>query len=76
MLAMIRERRLTMSGQPGGAPSFGGGEATVPFEAQLSWRTPFGSLRRNTVPMVAEFARNGRAWQLTSVRMLRPVDLR
>lgn len=76
LLTMVRERRLTMSGQPDGMPSFGGGEASVPFDARLSWRTPFGSVRRNTVPMMAEFARSGRTWRLTAVRMLRPVDLR
>ncbi|MGQ0641683.1 MAG: protein kinase domain-containing protein [Gemmatimonadaceae bacterium] len=76
VLTMVREGRLTMSAQPEGAPSIGGGEASVPFEARLSWRTPFGSVRRNTMPMMAEFSRSGRTWRLNSVRMLRPVDLR
>jgi hypothetical protein len=76
LLTLVRERRLTMSGQPDGMPSFGGGDLSVPFDARMSWRTPFGSVRRNTVPMQAEFVRSGGAWRLTSVRMLRPVDLR
>jgi serine/threonine-protein kinase len=75
-LALVRENRLTMSAQPDGQPSFGGGEASLPFAARLSWRTPFGSLRRNSMPMVAEFSRSGRAWRLNAVRMLRAVDLR
>jgi hypothetical protein len=76
MITLVREGRLTMNGQPDGAPSFGGGEASVPFDAQVSWRTPFGSVRRNTIPMAAEFSRSGRTWRLTAVRMLRSVDLR
>jgi hypothetical protein len=75
-LALVRENRLTMSAQPEGAPSVGGGSASVPFEARVSWRTPFGSVRRNSMPMVAEYSRSGRTWRLNSVRMLRPVDLR
>lgn len=76
MIAMVREGRLTMSGQPDGAPEVGGGQASVPFDARLSWRTPFGSVKRAVMPMQAEFSRSGRSWHLTAVRILRPVDLR
>ncbi len=76
LIGLVREGRLTMAGQPDGPPDVRGSEASVPFDARLSVRTPFGSVRRTVVPMQAEFSRSGRAWRLTSVRILRPVDLR
>jgi serine/threonine-protein kinase len=75
-LGLVREGRLTMAAQPDGAPDVRGADAAVAFDARLSWRTPFGSVRRATLPMQAEFSRSGRSWRLTAVRMLRPVELK
>lgn len=73
---LVREGRLTMTAVPDGAPDARGGEASVPFEARVTWRTPFGSVRRGAMSMQADLSRSGRAWRLTSVRILRPIDLK
>jgi serine/threonine protein kinase len=73
---LVREGRLTMTAVPDGAPDARGGEANVPFEARVTWRTPFGSVRRGAMSMQADLSRSGRAWRLTSVRILRPIDLK
>jgi hypothetical protein len=75
-LELVREGRLTLRAQPGVAPDIRDGEASVSFDGQVSWRTPFGSVRRATIPMQAEFARSGRAWHLSSVRIVRAVELK
>ena len=75
-LELVREGRLTLRAQPAGAPDIRGGEASVSFDGQVSWRTPFGSVRRATIPMQAEFSRSGRTWQLSSVRIVRAVELK
>ncbi len=77
ILALVREGRLTMSYRLAGTQEVRGTEASFPLDAQLSWRTPFGSVRRASMPMQAEFSRSGGlAWTLTGVRIMRPVDLR
>jgi serine/threonine-protein kinase len=73
---LVREGRLTMTAVPDGAPDARGGEASVPFEARVTWRTPFGSVRRGAMSMQADLSRSGRAWRLTTVRILRPIDLK
>jgi hypothetical protein len=65
-----------MTAVPDGAPDARGGEASVPFEARVTWRTPFGSVRRGAMSMQADLSRSGRAWRLATVRILRPIDLK
>jgi serine/threonine protein kinase len=76
LLALVREGRLTFGTQNDGAPSIRGSEASQPFSARLTWRTPFGSNKRATVPMEAEFSRSGTSWHLSAVRILQAVELK
>ncbi|MCC6318254.1 MAG: protein kinase [Gemmatimonadaceae bacterium] len=75
-LGLMKERRLLMD--VSGAPDIdlSGARATARFSAILNVRSAFGANRRRTAQFVAEVARSGGSWRVTSVRPVGAISLK
>jgi serine/threonine-protein kinase len=76
-LALVKERRLLMDVE--GAPDIDVDDrnrATARFRASLNVRSAFGANRKRPAQFVAELARSGGSWRVTSLRPVGAVSIK
>jgi len=77
LLALVRSgtARLTATAGRVFEPEAVPNGAAATFQARLSWKTPFGASRGETVAFRARFERAGGEWQMTACTIVGPADL-